>query len=213
MARQPVKLMNMNTISAAIDHIEETLIALFLGLMTLITFVNVIARYIFNTNVLWALEASVFLFAWMVLLGVSYGVKKNFHIGVDIIVAAAPKPLRAPLTFLALLSCILFAGIMLAGAMEYWLPFIGKRAFLETNDIPMPAALQFFADWLNEGEAYEKLPRFIPYFALPLGMALLLLRFIEAGWKIMTGRQTLLIAAHEAESLLDDAHAEIRGEK
>jgi C4-dicarboxylate transporter DctQ subunit len=45
------------------DQLEETLIAIFLGLMTVITFANVIARYVFNDNILWAVEATVFLFA------------------------------------------------------------------------------------------------------------------------------------------------------
>ena len=38
-----------------INEIEETLIAVLLGLMTLVTFANVIARYVFNANILWAL--------------------------------------------------------------------------------------------------------------------------------------------------------------
>ena len=53
---------------SVMDQIEESLIAILLGLMTIITFANVIARYVFNDNILWALEATVFLFAWMVLL-------------------------------------------------------------------------------------------------------------------------------------------------
>ena len=65
-----------NSWSSVSDRLEENLIAIFMGLMTLITFANVIARYVFNSNILWALEATVFLFAWLVLLGVSYGVKK-----------------------------------------------------------------------------------------------------------------------------------------
>jgi C4-dicarboxylate transporter DctQ subunit len=36
------------------DTIEEGAIALLLGVMTLITFANVVARYIFNSNILWA---------------------------------------------------------------------------------------------------------------------------------------------------------------
>ena len=56
-------------IGGIIDEIEETLIALILGAMTLLTFTNVVTRYIFNSNILWALEASVFMFAWLVLLG------------------------------------------------------------------------------------------------------------------------------------------------
>ena len=42
-----------------------TLIAILLGLMTLITFANVIARYVFNSNILWAVEGTVYLFAWL----------------------------------------------------------------------------------------------------------------------------------------------------
>ena len=48
--------------------------------MTLITFANVVARYVFNSNILWALEGTVFLFAWLVLLGASYAVKIGAHI-------------------------------------------------------------------------------------------------------------------------------------
>ena len=59
------------------DRFEETLIAIFLGLMTVITFANVIARYVFNDNLLWALQTTVFLFAWMVLLGSAYCIKKS----------------------------------------------------------------------------------------------------------------------------------------
>ncbi len=36
------------------DRIEETLIAGILGVMTLITFANVVMRYGFNQNILWA---------------------------------------------------------------------------------------------------------------------------------------------------------------
>ena len=68
-----------------VDRIEETLIALLLGLMTAVTFANVIARFVFNSNILWALELTVFTFGWLVLLGASYAVKKHAHLGVDAI--------------------------------------------------------------------------------------------------------------------------------
>ena len=69
----------------AVNAIEETLIALILGAMTIITFANVVARYVFNANILWALETTVFLFAWLVLLGASYCVKTRAHLGVDVV--------------------------------------------------------------------------------------------------------------------------------
>ena len=68
---------------------NDKLIALIsgiLGMMALITFANVVARYGFNNNILWALELTVFLFAWLVLLGASYAVRKGSPLGVDIII-------------------------------------------------------------------------------------------------------------------------------
>ena len=71
------------------DRLEEGLIALLLAVMTLITFIQVVARYVFNTGFVWALELTTFLFAWLVLLGISYGVQVGAHIGVDALVRAA----------------------------------------------------------------------------------------------------------------------------
>ena len=48
-----------------VNEIEETAIAVILGLMTLITFVNVVLRYGFNTGLIWGLEAVTILFAWL----------------------------------------------------------------------------------------------------------------------------------------------------
>ncbi len=194
------------------DRIEETLIATILGLMTVITFANVIARYVFNSNILWALEATVFLFAWLVLLGASYGVKHTLHIGVDVLVKALPKPAQKLMTLAAAACCIGFAAVMLKGAWDFWSPFIGRRAFFEVNDVPMPAFLQFLADWVNEGERYEKMPRFIPYSIMPIAMALLLFRFLEAGWEIVRDKRDLLIAAHEAEELVDEVERSHTGQ-
>ncbi|MCR9609162.1 TRAP transporter small permease [Vibrio diabolicus] len=191
------------------DAIEETLIAFFLGAMTLLTFANVIFRYVFNDNILWALELTVFMFAWMVLVGASYGVKKHFHIGVDVIINIVPEDKRKALALFAAICCLAFSILLLIGSWNYWYPFATDRAWYETDDIPMPEMLQFMADWLNEGERYEKLPRFIPYFALPLGMALLTLRFAQATWQIATGKLDRLIAGHEAEEELEALQEEM----
>ena len=204
--------MTENSRASIVDTIEETFIAITLGLMTLITFANVVARYVFNSNILWGLEVTVFLFAWLVLIGCSYGVKKGFHIGVDVVVNAVSLPVRRIMTLMACAACICFALLLLKGSWDYWAPFVGKRAFLETNDVPVPFFLTWLKDVFNEGEAYEKLPRFIPYFALPLGMALLLFRILQASWRIWTGQQDLLIAGHEAEEMLEETQSQA-GEK
>lgn len=187
-----------------IDSIEETSIAICLGLMTLITFANVVARYVFEENILWALELTVFLFAWLVLMGMSYAVKKHVHIGVDVIINAVSPRARKVMALISVALSLTFAVLLLIGAWKYWYPFATERAWLETDDIPMPEFLQFLADWMNEGERYEKLPRWIPYLALPLGVALLTLRFIQLAWQIVAGKADRLIASHEAEELMEE---------
>ncbi len=183
-----------------IDAIERVGIATILGLMTLVTFSNVVARYVFNSNILWALETTVFLFAWLVLLGASHCVKVSAHIGVDLILNLVPAAARKFLVLLSVALCLVFSGLLLAGAWQYWWPFATTRAWYEVNDIPMTIFPDLMADWFNEGEVYEKMPRFIPYAALPLGLFLLTLRFLQAGWQIATNRREMLIASHEADA-------------
>jgi len=210
-----------------IDRIEETLIAALLGAMTLITFANVVARKAFNANILWALEMTVFLFAWLVLLGASYLVKKNAHLGVDAIINVVSLPLRRTLGLFAAAACILFAFLMLKGAWDYWANFANlpgtegrwfplgfedkfrPKGWYEVNDIPHPAWLGWMAQVFNEGEAYEKIPRLIPYTVLPLSMALLLLRFVQAALRLWRGETDRMVASHEVEDELAEVREQV----
>ena len=213
-----------------VDGVEETLIALILGLMTLITFANVLARYVFNANILWALELTSILFAWLILFGVSYCVKITAHLGVDAIVNLVPRGPRKFLTLLAVFCCVVYAFLLLKGGWDFWAHFANlpategrwfpmgfqekflAKGWYETNDVFMPDMFQFMADWFNEGELYEKVPRLVPYIMLPIGMALLLFRFLQAGWRIYTGKQELIIVSHEAEDAVEEAAVKARQE-
>jgi len=199
-----------------VNEIEETLIAFLLGAMTLVTFANVVARYGFNANILWALETTVFLFAWLVLIGASYCVKKRMHLGVDAIINIVPHGARYVMALVAVAACLLFSVLLLIGSWNYWAPFaalpmldgtLKDQAWYEVNDIPMLPFLRFMEESMNQGEAYEKLPRFIPYAALPIGMALLTFRFIQVAWQVLTGKIDTVIASHEVEELVEEAAA------
>lgn len=180
------------------DEIEENSIAICLGLMTLLTFANVVARYILNTNIIWALELTLYLFAWLILMGMSYGVKKHIHIGVDVVINLLPPAGRKIAALFSITACLIFSFLLLIGSWDYWYPFATERSWLETEDIPMPEMLQFLSNWLNEGERYENIPRLIPYLALPLGLALMTFRFLQVGWKVITNQQDMIISSHEA---------------
>ena len=185
------------------DRFEETLIAILLGLMTVVTFANVVARFL-DHNILWALETTVFLFAWLVLIGASYAVKHTFHIGIDIVVNLLPPAARRVVTLVAVACCVLFSVLLLKGSWDYWWPFASTRTFYEVNDIPMPGFLQFLAGPMNEGERWEKLPRFIPYVVLPISTLLLTVRFLQVGWRVWRGEQALLIESHEVDDIYEE---------
>lgn len=208
-----------------VDHIEETLIAALLGLMTVVTFANVIARFVFNSNILWALELTVFTFGWLVLLGASYAVKKHAHLGVDAILnMLAPGPRR----IMALVSvgfCLIFSLLMLKGAYDYWAVFADlpptsgrwfptgfdfsarSQSFYEVDDIPMVAPLRFLEDLINYGESYEKLPKVVPYLVLPVSMLLLVVRFVQVGLQIWRGEADRMVASHEVEDELEEVRS------
>ena len=59
---------------------------------------------------------------------------------------------------------------------------------------------------MNDGDDYEKIPRFIPYAILPIGMALLLFRFVQVFVRLLRGQGASLIVSHEVE----EAVAEIK---
>ena len=212
------------TLGRIVNELEETVIALLLAAMTIITFINVVLRYGFNTGLIWGLEMVTFLFAWLVLFGVSYAVKTTSHLGVDAVINLFPVPVRRMIALVAAAICIFYAVLLLKGSWDYWANFANLpqttgsvlptgfeemkrssyRGWYEVIDIPFPEWLRWIEPIMNEGETYGKLPRFIPYFMLPFGMALLLFRFIQAGVRIWTGAADSLIVSHEAE---DDVEA------
>ena len=210
-------------IKSITDRFEETLIALILGSMTVVTFANVIARYGFNSNILWAVEFTVFMFGWMVLLGASYAVKIGAHLGVDAVLNIVSPAVRKGMGCIAVLICIAFSLFLFKGSWDYWANFANLpgtegrwfptgfeekfrgKAWYETDDIPMPAILSWMEVAFNDGEEYEKLPRLIPYMIMPISMALLIFRFIQAAFRMMRDDITMLIVSHEAEDAIDDA--------
>ena len=189
--------------TGVLNRIEEGFIALLMFLMTAITFAAVVAREA-DSTILWAYEATKILFAWLVLIGASYAVKVNANLGVDVILNAMSTPVRRALVWIALVICIAWAIIFVWASWEYWWPFATNRAWYEVDDIPMPWILSWMADVFNDGEAYEKMPRFIPYAVLPIASTLLLIRFAQAGILVWRGERDSLIVSHEAEEMIEE---------
>jgi C4-dicarboxylate transporter DctQ subunit len=208
------------TLGRIVHSFEETAIAVMLGLMTLITFVNVILRYAFNSMLIWGLEVVLVLFAWLVLFGIAYGFKITAHLGVDAVTNLVSSPKRRVLALLSAAACVIYAILMMKGAWDYWAPFAGleqttgrwfptgfdettrDRAFFETDQVPMLPFLRWLEDAINQGDTYSKMPRVVPYTMLPVACALILLRIVQATIRVVRGQQEGLIVSHEAEDAI-----------
>lgn len=211
-------------VSRAIHEFEETFIALLLGLMTMVTFANVVLRYAFNSQLIWGLELVLILFAWLVLFGISYGFKVTMHLGVDAILAIVNPRVRFVMSLAAALITLAYMLLLLKGAWDYWAPFAGfdatsgrwfptgfentrDQGWYETEQIPIPFLQGWLENTFNVGEPYEKMPRLVPYFILPFGAFLMVVRVIEATLRLIKAGDGSLIVSHEAEDAVEEVAA------
>jgi len=169
-----------------VNRLEEGALATLLAAMTLLTFLQVVLRYGFNTGFVWALEATTYMFGWMVLLGMSYGVKVGSHIGVDVIVKQLPARGQRIAGIIAGLLCIAYATILLYGSWNYvdTMHTLG----IEAEDLPIQ--------------------RWILLSILPIGFLLLLWRLVEMTWHILHGEQAGFRLADEAKETIEAFHDE-----
>jgi len=170
-----------SSIGRFVNELEEGFIALLFAAMTLVTFSQVVARYVFNTGVVWALELTVYLFAWLVLFGMSYGVKVHAHLGVDAFVKLFSSPAQRVFGLLAVVAGLIYGAILLTGSWQYvWKLY---RIGIESEDLPIP--------------------QWVPMVILPVGVALLMFRLAQVGVRIWRGEQQTLLA-DEAQHTIED---------
>ncbi|MEJ2654963.1 MAG: TRAP transporter small permease [Acidihalobacter sp.] len=102
-----------------LHRLEEGLIAFLLAAMTVLTFVQVVLRYVFNSGFIWQLEADYYLFSWLVMIGISYCVRVRAHIGVDAAVRMLPRGPRRAVGIFVLLLALAYTLLMLYGSVDY----------------------------------------------------------------------------------------------
>lgn len=162
-----------------LEHLEEGVIAFLLAAMTIVTFLQVIARYVFNYSFVWAPELTGVMFGWLIFIGMSYGVRVGVHIGVDAFVKSLNQGAARIVAIVATTLCVVYAVIVTVGGWTYVRKMYDVG--IEMQDMPV-------AQW-------------IPRLALPLGFALLTLRFAQVLWRLITGQDAQLLGDEAKEAL------------
>jgi TRAP-type C4-dicarboxylate transport system permease small subunit len=80
----------MTRIVDAYFGLLKVLIALFLAIMVVLVFGNVVLRYAFNSGITVSEEVSRWLFVWLTFLGAIVALREHGHLGVDSLVKRLP---------------------------------------------------------------------------------------------------------------------------
>ena len=172
-----------------INKFEESVISLLLVGMTLLVFSEVVLRFGFNTGIHWSQEVTLYMMAWFVLFGASYGVKVGAHIAVDSFVKIFPEKIRRAMGLLSVSICIAYCAIFMVGAWGYLAKL--KKINLEMEDLEV-------SRWMSES-------------IILIGFILLMFRFFQLLIKIIKGEAEGFSHIDEAEESLELA-AQIKEE-
>ena len=107
---------------------------------------------------------------------------RGAHIGVDTLINFLSDKVKKQVSTIAAVLCIIYGIFILVGSYNYVLKIYSVGIL--SQDIK----------WL---------PQWMPRVVMPLGYALIILRFTEALIKIVTGKQTTLGLANEAKDAID----------
>ncbi|OUS32215.1 C4-dicarboxylate ABC transporter ['Osedax' symbiont bacterium Rs2_46_30_T18] len=192
-----------------VDRAEESLLVIIITAIMVVSFGQVVARHGFNSGWSAALEFNTLAFSWLILLGMSYGIKTGLHIGVDIVLNAVPKPVTRVMALIGALGSMFYGLILLdstwlhmlgvdvrGGAIEYWAKMY--KIGIGVEEIRYPEFMQELFG------LKPRLHRWIVLIVLPISLALLVYRSGQAFIDIYTGKRRMLISGHEGQELVEE---------
>ncbi|WP_430462192.1 TRAP transporter small permease [Thalassolituus sp. LLYu03] len=148
-----------------INRLEDIIIGKLLVLITLLVFAEVIARFVFNTGIHWAQEATLLMSAWMVLLGCAWAVREKSHICVDALLDRMPAPVRRWVVLFSIAVALVYSGMF---GYSSWV-YVSK---LKMIGIPLEDIA---------------LPKWMAVSGLLFGFFMLALRLLELAWEVWKG--------------------------
>jgi C4-dicarboxylate transporter DctQ subunit len=176
----------MNVLINLVVTIAKAITAFAIAAGVALAFVNVVARYLFESSFTWAGELTIYLFLWSTFFGAAYCFKKDAHIAVDVFLLKAPPKLAKFLTLLTLVISLIFVGAISYYGYEYVLLYID----------------------LDEMSVDLNIPLWIPFAVVPISFGFSAIILIG---KIVSTIKTPASKLHhksEAEQLLEEMNTE-----
>lgn len=134
----------MVALDNVIKRIERLIIQLALFVMVVVTFAQVVARFVFMSPLSWSEEMGRFLFVWITFFGASYALSFNKHFCVDFLLSALSPAMKKHFETAISVVILSFCAIMV-----YYGTVVTKFTILQVS----PAML---------------LPMTYPYLCIPI---------------------------------------------
>ncbi len=142
---------------------------LFIFIM-IITVVEVVMRYIFNSSLSWSLEIVQFSLLWIAFLATAWVLKRNGHVKMDIIINLLNpriQPIFNAITYtIGAMTCFLLTGYGVVLTLDYF----HKGSFFQGS---------------------LESPKFIVLAVIPIGFFLLAIEFLKKAYVFIRNHKTL----------------------
>lgn len=103
---------------AILSRIEEVLCVIALVIMTVLTFANVIARYVFSASFSFSEEITTYLFVLLSLLGSAVAARRKAHLGFTALIDIVPGNVRRIFHAISFLLATLFSSALFVFGMK-----------------------------------------------------------------------------------------------
>lgn len=153
--------MDVERLEKLLDSFERYFLFVALFVMLVLTFAEVLSRYVFHFSIAFAEEITVNLFAWSVMIGAAVTAKKNGHVGFSLITDNLPLSLRR--------WVLLLVGFICSFVMLMFLYY----------------GVEMVASQMLNGQRTPALemPEWIMGLSIPVGAALCAIHFAQTGMK------------------------------
>lgn len=131
----------------------EILMAVFLAIMIILVFLNVVLRYLFSTGLVWSEEVARLSFIYLVYLGTVGAFRDNRHLGVETLLERVPETAQKVLYTLvqAIIIWVMWLlaqgswGLVVQSMGDRWVATQYPRSLVYAIGVVTGAAIMFIA--------------------------------------------------------------------
>lgn len=155
---------HFDLLEKAMVNLEERIVTALMGLIVILTFLQVLSRYVFHNPLVWTDEVTRFSFIWLIMTGSAVGVYRGLHFTVSFLVKKSSAKVQFICSILTSLSIIAFLWV----AFGYGIKWLGTGSGQTTPALEISVQ--------------------IPYSSIPFGAVLMLFHAVAQLVRSVGGR-------------------------